>query len=95
MNIKAHDLDKQEIIKKLQLVREILSKLIEQVESGGNWELSHTQLVVAITQLKSVTKQLAIHHIVVCIAHKLRKGQSMDSSERNINEFIKTFNYIH
>ena len=95
MNIKTHDLDKQEIIKKLHLAKDIVSKLIDEMESGLDWELAHSQLVVAITQLKSVTRQLAVHHLVVCIANRLKIEQSQESSKQNISEFIKTFNYIN
>lgn len=95
MNIKTHDVDKQEIIQKLSLTKDIISKLIEQTESGLNWELTHSQLVVAMTQLKFVNRQLAIHHLVVCIANRLRKQQNSDESQQNISEFIKTFNYIN
>ena len=65
------------------------------METGLDWELAHTQLIVAITQLKSVRRQLAVHHLVVCIANRLRTEQNKDYSERNISEFIKTFNYIN
>ena len=95
MNIKSQDLDKQELIRRLGLVKDIVSKLIDQMEAGIDWELAHTQLVVAITQLKYVNRRLAIHHLVVCIANRLRNQQKPDESQRNISEFIKTFNYIH
>ncbi len=95
MNIKTQDLDKQEIVKKLRLASGIISILINQMEEGLDWELAHTQLVVAITQLKSVTRQLAVHHLVVCIANRLKIEQSQEISKQNISEFIKTFNYIN
>ena len=95
MNIKIQDLDKQVVVRKLRLVSGIISKLIDQMDDGLDWELAHTQLIVATTQLKSVTRQLAVHHLVVCIANRLRKDQSLGSSPRNINEFIKTFNYTN
>ena len=95
MNIKTQDLEKQEVLRRLRLVKDIVSKLIDQMEAGINWELAHTQLIVAITQLKSVTRQLAVHHLVVCIANRLRKQQNQHESQTNISEFIKTFNYIN
>ena len=95
MNIKTQDLDKQEIVKKLRLASGIISILINQMEEGLDWELAHTKLVVAITQLKAVTRQLAVHHLVVCIANRLKIEQSQEISKQNISEFIKTFNYIN
>ena len=95
MNIKSQDLDKQEIIRRLNLVKTIIGKLIEQMETGLNWEIAHPQFVVAVTQLKSVNRQLALHHLVVCIANRIRKQQNSVESQNNINEFIKTFNYIN
>lgn len=95
MTIKTHDRDKHEMIQKLRLVKDTISKLIDKVETGLDWELGHTQLVFAITQLRLVNRQLAIHHLVVCIANRLRKQQSSVKSQRTISEFIKTFNYIN
>lgn len=95
MNSKTHDLGKEETLRKLRFVKVIISKLIDQMETGLDWELAHTQLVVAITQLKSVTRQLAVHHLVVCIANRLKLKQSQGESKQNISEFIKTFNYIN
>lgn len=95
MNIKTQDIDKQEVLRKLRLAKDIIGKIIDQMENGLNWEVSHAQLIVAITQLRSVTRQLAVHHLVVCIANRLKKQQNQQESQTNINEFIKTFNYIH
>ena len=95
MNIKSQDLDKQELIRRLHLVKDIVSKLINQMEAGIDWELAHTQLVVAMTQLRYVNRRLAIHHLVVCIANRLKKQHKPDESQQNITEFIKTFNYIN
>lgn len=95
MNIKSQELDKQELIRRLRLVKDIVSKLIDQMEAGIDWELAHPQFVVAVAQLKSVNRQLAIHHLVVCIANRIRKQQNSVESQNNINEYIKTFNYIN
>lgn len=95
MNSKTHDLDKAETVRKLRFVNVIISKLIDQMETGLDWELAHAQLAVAITQLKSVTRRLAVHHIVVCIANRLKNERTQEKSQQNIDEFIKTFNYIH
>ena len=95
MNIKTQDIDKGELIKRLRRTKGVIRRLIDQMEAGLNWELAHAQLVVAITQLKSVTRQLAVHHLVVCIANRLQKDQNLSSSQRNIHECIKTFKYIN
>lgn len=95
MNIKTNEANKQEVFRRLNLVKTIVGKLIEQMETGLNWELAHPQLVVAMTQLRSVNRQLAIHHIVVCIANRLRKQQNSDALQRNVSEFIKTYNYVN
>ncbi len=95
MNIKTHDVEKKEIAHKLCLVKNIISTIIDQMETGLDWKLAHKQLEVAITQLKSVTRQLAVHHLVVCVAKKLKIQQDQENSKQNISEFIKTYNYLH
>lgn len=93
MNIKTDTDDKQQMIRRLSEVKRIITKLLKQMETGLNWNLAHSKLMVAMTELRFVNRQLAVHHLVVCIANRLRRQQHSGTSQHTISEFIKTLNY--
>lgn len=94
MIMQTDDLKKEDLIKKLTFVKAIIGKIIEQVEAGHDWVLVRTQLIVAISQLKSATRQLALHHLRVCLVEKLKGQKNQTDSMETINEFVHTYNYL-
>lgn len=89
------DLQKEDLIKKLTLAKTIIEKIIEQLETGHDWVRVRTQLIGAIAQFKLVTRQLALHHLRVCLVEKLRGQQNRIDRTEIINEFVQTYNYLH
>ena len=94
MLITTEEAYKAKITKRLILARNRIEQILLAVESDSNWSEIHTQIEMAVKQLRNTTKLLALYHLEVCVIGKYRK-KNIPMVQKNIDEIIKTYRYLN
>lgn len=80
---------KEEVLKRLKIIRGHLEKIIEMVEEGRYCVDTIQQSLAVQSALKKVDKLILKNHLVNCVAKAMEDGKTEEASEEIVNLFEK------